>query len=98
MTIEAERATRTREQRAMELARQITDFYNSGGRGEDLAEALNRDHPTLQQLTMRGFYAWIKSIAARDSRWFDGRNQATKGFCDAVVAHEDQLRPWFPFV
>jgi len=65
--------------KARELAGQITDYVNRGGRscGQELAAALNCEHRTLQQSTMKVFLEFVEFASGDDFRT-DGRNEATK--------------------
>lgn len=72
--------------KAQELAGQITDFVNRGGRkcGQDLALSLSLEHRTLQQGTMKAFLEFIEHAAGDDYRT-DGRNEATKQVARTLI-------------
>ena len=73
-------------QAAKELAIQITDFVNRGGRncGSELAQCLSNEHRTLQQQTMKVFLEFIE-FATTDEFRTDGRNEASKEIAKKLV-------------
>ena len=73
-------------EKAKELASQITDYVNRGGRqcGQELAMSLSLEHRTLQQGTMKIFLQFIE-LAAGDDYSTDGRNEATKDVAKKLV-------------
>lgn len=85
--------------KAKELAGQITDYVNAGGRdcGQQLAAALSLEHRTLQQSTIKTFLEFIEFAATEHYRT-DGRNEGAqktakrlmKGFVK-VIAEEENL-------
>jgi hypothetical protein len=85
-------------QKAKDLATEITDYVNRGGRdcGKELAVALSREHRTLQQSTMKMFLEFIE-LAASDEYMTDGRNEDTKkmskrliqGFVQTIAKERD---------
>ncbi len=72
--------------KARELAGQITDYVNRGGRdcGKELAVALSSEHRTLQQSTMKAFLEFIEFAASDDYRT-DGRNEETKRMAQRLI-------------
>lgn len=94
--------------KAQELAGQITDYVNRGGRdcGKELALALTGEHRTLQQSTMKMFLEFVEHAASDDYRT-DGRNEETKrtakrilrGFAKVIaeeqnISEEEVLKNW----
>lgn len=95
-------------EKAKELAGQITDYVNRGGRdcGKELAQALSLEHRTLQQSTMKTFLEFVEFAASDDYRT-DGRNEETKrtakrilkGFAKVIaeeqnISEEEVIRNW----
>ena len=52
---------------------------------DEFANAMRREHPTLQQNFTRLCVAWIKRCAKDPETAFDDRNAGTKEFADRVV-------------
>ena len=85
-------------QKAKELAVEIGNYMNYGGRnaGKELAMAISREHRTLQQCTMKAFLEFIE-FAASDEYMTDGRNEETKkmskrliqGFIQSIAKERD---------
>lgn len=86
------------EVRASALARQLADFVNGGGSKQFFSEALNREHPTLQQAIGRLFVDWLESVHKQDGRFFDLRNEDLKRFADAVFENCEVTRPYMRFI
>jgi hypothetical protein len=94
--------------KAKKLAGEITDYVNSYNLdlGKDLAEALSREHRTLQQSTVRTFLQVIEAFSEPEYRT-DGRNEDAKktaqklmkGFVKVVaeeqnISEEQVLKNW----
>jgi hypothetical protein len=88
-----------------ELAEVIGEFVNShswsSSDREQFAEAMMRQHRTLQQLVMSLFMAVVRRWAeAQKSGWFDLRNEATVRTSVAIVRlfEENPGLGVFPFI
>jgi hypothetical protein len=94
--------------KARELAGQVTDYVNtfSNDRNRQFAQALFREHRTLQQSTLRMMLETIEAMAQDDYRT-DGRNESSKqvakrimkGFAKVIAEEqnipvEDVLKSW----
>jgi predicted short-subunit dehydrogenase-like oxidoreductase (DUF2520 family) len=71
--------------KADELAREISNFVNgaSVNEVEQLAELMSKDHPTLQQSTMRLACLFIEVMAKK--AYTDARNKQSKDTAIAMV-------------
>lgn len=68
-----------------ETAKIVSGFINSIGPDyKGFVETMGKDHPTLQQSFTQLCLEWIKFLAERDERYFDGRNEASKKLCDKI--------------
>lgn len=64
-------------------ANAVSDMVNDFGFDEQhLAEAMAKDHPTLQQSYMRLFKAFINKMSQK--AYFDGRNQSSVELAKAI--------------
>lgn len=65
--------------KAKQLAEQVTDYVNTfnSDKNKEFAEALSREHRTLQQSTLRLMLETIEFMAGDDYRT-DGRNEGSK--------------------
>lgn len=73
-------------QKSKQLAGQITDYVNGGGRecGKELALSLSSEHRTLQQQTMKVFLEFVEFATTDDFRT-DGRNEASKEVAKKLI-------------
>ena len=77
-----------------ELADKLSRFVN-GGTQEDiqaLADAVLRDHRTLQQQTFGFFLVCIKKWACLEKNWYDLRNEWTVQVCKKIVDQVDEVQ------
>lgn len=87
------------------IAKELTNALNSMSFDKQVvegfvAEITGYTHRTLQQSTMKGLYALMVAWAkAGDEGRFDGRNERTVKFCQAVVKMAEQEKlDYFPMV
>ncbi len=73
-----------RDEVAAEFAAQFSSFVNgSSSLSEKVAEAMARDHPTLQQGYMRFFMLFCEKMAAQ--KWTDLRNEASVKLAKSIL-------------
>jgi hypothetical protein len=83
-----------------ELADKLSRFVNSGTQ-EDiqmLADAVLKDHRTLQQQTFGFFLMCIRKWAALEGNWYDLRNEWTVQTCKQIVEKVDDVQYCPPFI
>jgi hypothetical protein len=92
-----------REQEIKELADQLSRFINSNGQlnKELLADAILRDHRTLQQQTFGFFLTCIRkwaALAKEGESGFDLRNAWTVDVCEKIVAAVEEVKYTPPLI
>lgn len=91
--------TKTSEQRARDLAKAVIDAVNEASfDAESFADEITEAHRTLQQNTMRAFWAVLRewAQAKRECRW-DLRNQQTVELSSKIIEQFDE-EAYFPYV
>ena len=68
------------------IAEQFSDAVNTFTFDQDaFNKAMSRQHRTLQQSMMRAVLGWIESIADKDEKFFDARNEGSKKLATEIV-------------
>lgn len=78
----------TPEQKAAAVASTISDYVNGYSNYDALAEEMLRDHPTLQQQTMRVIVEYLRGMAAKE--YVDARNESSRDLARALVKTIDE--------
>jgi len=60
--------------------------------------AMERQHRTLQQSTMRLFVAWIEALAETKDGRFDARNEGAVRLAKALIASPAWEKKHLPYV
>jgi hypothetical protein len=83
---------------ACDMAEALTSFAQHTGAVREFAAAMERQHRTLQQSTMRLFVAWVESLAETKDGRFDARNEGTVKLAKALVASPAWDKKHLPYV
>lgn len=77
-----------------ELADKLSRFVNGATREDldQLADAVLREHRTLQQQTFGFFLACVRKWAALKENWYDLRNEWTVQTCKKIVEKVDEVQ------
>ena len=68
-----------------ELAKELSAYLNTFGRDhKEFIDTVLRDHPTMQQATIRLFLETIKAFSEKN--YFDGRNESAVKICKEITA------------
>jgi len=68
------------------LADQFSDAVNTFGFDQEaFNKAMNRQHRTLQQSMMRAVLGWVESVADKDAKFFDARNEGSKRVATKLI-------------
>lgn len=73
------------QQKAIEIAENITDYVNSFSRRDEFNIAMSNQHRTLQQSFTRLCLKWLEHIS-KDEYRTDLRNQASKDIAQKIIA------------
>jgi len=86
---------KTREERAQEAVRTMSDFVNDMARDEKgFLTKMGQEHRTLQQSFTGLCFAWIKKCAEKaDSGLFDGRNEYSVKKCKEILEKVELYQP-----
>jgi len=68
------------------IADQFSDAVNTFSFDQEaFNQAMNRQHRTLQQSMMRAVLGWIESVADKDEKLFDARNEGSKKIATELI-------------
>jgi len=68
------------------IADQFSDAVNTFSFDQEaFNQAMSRQHRTLQQSMMRATLGWIESIADKDDKFFDARNEGSKKIATELI-------------
>lgn len=73
------------QQKAIEIAENITDYVNTFSRRDEFNVAMSNQHRTLQQSFTRLCLKWLEHIS-KDEYQTDLRNQASKEIAQKIIA------------
>lgn len=73
------------QQKAIEIAENITDYVNTFSRRDEFNVAMSNQHRTLQQSFTRLCLKWLEHIS-KDEYRTDLRNQASKEIAQKIIA------------
>lgn len=73
------------QQKAIEIAENITDYVNTFSRRDEFNIAMSNQHRTLQQSFTRLCLKWLEHIS-KDEYRTDLRNQASKEIAQKIIA------------
>ena len=73
------------QQKAIEIAENITDYVNTFSRRDEFNVAMSNQHRTLQQSFTRLCLRWLEHIS-KDEYRTDLRNQASKEIAQKIIA------------
>ncbi len=73
------------QQKAIEIAENITDYVNTFSRRDEFNIAMSNQHRTLQQSFTRLCLKWLEHISKEEYRT-DLRNQASKEIAQKIIA------------
>lgn len=73
------------QQKAIEIAENITDYVNTFSRRDEFNVAMSNQHRTLQQSFTRLCLKWLEHISKEEYRT-DLRNQASKEIAQKIIA------------
>lgn len=72
------------QEKAIQIAENITDYVNTFSRRDEFNEAMSRQHRTLQQSFTRLCLRWLEHIS-KDEYQTDLRNQGSKDIAKKIV-------------
>lgn len=73
------------QQKAIEIAENITDYVNTFSRRDEFNIAMSNQHRTLQQSFTRLCLKWLEHIS-KDEYRTDLRNEASKDIAQKIIA------------
>ncbi len=83
---------------AADMTEALTAFAQHTGAVREFAVAMERQHRTLQQSTMRLFVAWIEALAETKDGRFDLRNEGAVKLAKELVASPAWEKKHLPYV
>jgi hypothetical protein len=83
---------------AGDMAEALTAFAQHTGAVREFGVAMERQHRTLQQSTMRLFVAWVEHLAQTKDGRFDGRNEGAVKLAKELVASPAWDKKHLPYV